>query len=219
MKTTAAITLCALTVSLAACTTTDETPPGSVAGLAEVEESDEEEGIPEVDELDPSSEVSEDGEAMTQEPADGAEATAEPDQGDAELGENGEREASGGPYPTADDMTDAVCEAFFAGAAPLAARADDARLLVAQGAADNISQLEAQQIDVLAQQLNFVGAEGSEEQVVLFEQMNAPFLEVVAAAEEAGDASEITYEDVDTAESEAAQLDFTNECIALSPLG
>ncbi|MGB7425139.1 MAG: hypothetical protein WA903_09585, partial [Ornithinimicrobium sp.] len=112
MKTTAAITLCALAVSLAACTTTDETPPGSVAGLAEVEESDEDEGIPEVDELDPSSEVSEDGEAMTQEPADGAEATAEPDQGDAELGENGEREASGGPYPTADDMTDAVCEAF-----------------------------------------------------------------------------------------------------------
>ncbi|MGB3257413.1 MAG: hypothetical protein WBG89_10505 [Ornithinimicrobium sp.] len=201
MKTTAAITLCALAVSLAACTTTDETPPGSVAGLAEVEESDEDEGIPEVDELDPSSEVSEDGESTTEGPADG------------------EEEATGGPYPTADDMTDAVCEAFFAGAAPLAARADDARLLVAQGAADNISQLEAEQIDVLAQQLDLVGAAGSEEQVVLFEQMNAPFLEVVAAAQEAGDASEITYEDVDTAESEAAQLDFTNECIALSPLG
>ncbi|MGB3829320.1 MAG: hypothetical protein WA962_11145 [Ornithinimicrobium sp.] len=237
MKTTAAIALCALTVSLAACTTTDETPPGSVAGLNAAEEGDEPNGIPEVDELDPSDEVAAEGEesgepgvdaegaTQTAGPGDsapataeGADATAQPDRGEPALGENGESAVAGSAYPNPAEMTDVVCQAFFEGAAPLAARADDARLLVRQGAQTNLSPLDVQEIDVLAQQLDELAAEASDAQAELFQTMNAPFTEVVTAAEGAGE-GEVSYDSIETVDSDGAQQGFTRECLATSGLG
>ncbi len=194
-------------MSLAACTTTDETPPGSVAGLAAAEEGDEEEGIPELDELDPSGELAEegaeDGAEATEEPGDAAEATEQP-------GDSAEATAD----PDTADLTDPVCAAFFEGAAPLAARADDARLVVSQGSETTLNPLEALEVAVLTQQFDLLAAEGSDDQVVLIERMNAPFVEVVAAAEEAADGDEIAYEAVDTDDSDAAQQEFTQACLA-----
>lgn len=200
-KTTAAFALCAVTFALSACTTSDDTPPGSVAGLVEAEEGDEEEGIPEVDELDPSSEV--EAELET----DGAAATGEP----------GEAEAAG--MPDAAAMSDASCQAFFTGAAPLAARAMDARELVAAGAEASLSALDYAEVGVVVGRSDAIGAEASETLAPLVERINAPFIEVVQAAvaggqdEETGD---VTYNAIDTADSEAAQEEFTAECTGAS---
>ena len=211
MKTTAAITLCALTVSLAACTTSDETPPGSVAGLAAAEEGDEDQGIPEVDELDPSGELAEETAEPEEEEAaeneepetDEAEQTAAPGEGEESAEE-----------PDAAGLSDPVCAAFFEGSAPLAARADDARLLVRLGSVTNLTPLSALEIDVLTQQFALLGEDASDEQVQLIERINAPFAEVVAAAEGAGEGGEIAYEAIDTDDSDAAQEEFTQACLA-----
>lgn len=191
MKTPAAITLCALTVSLVACTTSDETPPGSVAGLAAAEEGDEEQGIPEVDELDPSGEL--------------AEETAAPEE---------EEPAENAAEPDTANLSDPVCAAFFEGSAPLAARADDARLLVRLGSVTNLTPLSALEIDVLTQQFALLGPGATDEQVALLERVNAPFQDVVIAADEAADGGEIVYDAIDTDDSEAAQEEFTQACLA-----
>ncbi len=212
-KSTAAFALCAVTFSLAACTTTDDTPPGSVAGLVEAEEGDEENGIPEVDELDPSEEVAEESEgAEGGESAEGGEAEPETDE-TASTGEPGDAEASGMPDPAA--MSDASCQAFFEGAAPLAARATDARELLNAGAESSLSALDYAEIGVAVGRMDAIGAEASETLAPLIERINAPFIELVQAAQDGGsneETGEVTYEAIDASDSEAAQEEFTAEC-------
>ncbi len=212
-KSTAAFALCAVTFSFAACTTTDDTPPGSVAGLVEAEEGDEEQGIPEVDELDPSAEVAseteEPGESakMTEAPGDSAEMTEGPPEGEA---------AGAAGMPDAAAMSDATCQAFFEGAAPLAARAVDARELLTAGAESSLSALDYAEIGVVVGRVDAIGTEASETQTPVLERINAPFIELVQAAQAGGsdaETGEVTYDAIDTADSEAAQEEFTAECV------
>ncbi len=210
-KTTAAFALCAATFSLAACTTSDPTPPGSVAGLIDAEEGDEEEGIPEVDELDPSAEVAseteEPGESaeMTEAPADSAEITEEPAEGEAAAG-----------MPDAASMSDPSCKAFFEGAAPLAARATDAREFLAAGAESSLSALDYAEIGVIVGRVDAIGTEATGAQTPILERINAPFIELVQAAQAGGqneESGEVTFDAIDTTDSEAAQEEFTEACV------
>lgn len=212
-KTTAAFALCAVTFSLAACTTSDATPPGSIAGLSNAEEGDEEEGIPEVDELDPSGELASETEApeesaeMTEAPGDEAEMT--------EGGVEGE-EAGASGMPDAAAMTDPSCQAFFEGAAPLAARAADARELLATGAESSLDALDYAEIGVVVGRVDAIGLAATEAQTPILERINAPFIELVQAAQAGGQDAEtgdVTYEDIDTADSEAAAEEFTAQCL------
>ncbi len=201
-KTTAALALCAATFSLAACTTSDPTPPGSVAGLVDAEEGDEEEGIPEVDELDPSEEVA----SETEEPGESAEITEEPAEGEA---------AGAAGMPDAASMSDPSCKAFFEGGASLAARAADAREFLAAGAESSLSALDYAEIGVVVGRVDAIGTEATEAQTPILERINAPFIELVQAAQAGGqneESGEVTFNAIDTTDSEAAQEEFTEAC-------
>ncbi|MGB7449223.1 MAG: hypothetical protein WA892_08865 [Ornithinimicrobium sp.] len=210
MKTTAALALCAMTLTVAGCTLTDETPPGGSSALAEEEASDEDEGIPAEGE----------GEA----PADEAESTGEA--GGGESGQAGSQDTgqqTGGPeatqsasdLPDPESMDDEVCVAFFEGAAPLAAVVQDGRSLVSQGARTNLSEVEFMQVEVLAERLDELSSEAPEGQGAVVTSINIPFTEVGRAAEEGGtdeETGEVSYEPIEMTESEEAQQEFTSDC-------
>jgi len=210
MKKTAALALCVLTLSVAGCTTTDETPPGEESALAEEESSDEDEGIP----------------AEGEGEGDQAEATGGSEGGGGSQGEKESQDSSSqtsgsggqsgsGDLPDASSMDDEVCVAFFEGMAPVAAQVLDGRELVAQGAEDHLTEVEFMEVDVLAEQLDELGTEGSSEQAALLASINMPFSEVKRAAEEGGtdaESGEVTYEPVEMTDSEEAQKEFTSSC-------
>ncbi|MGB3184741.1 MAG: hypothetical protein WBB15_02630 [Ornithinimicrobium sp.] len=202
MKRTAVIALAAMTLAVGGCTTSDPTPPGSLGALAEAEEGDEPEGIPGEGEG-PDGEGSEDSEE--EDPV---------DEGGAE-GE-GEEPAHSERLPDASEMTDEVCIAFFNGAAPLAGLTQDALALVERGSNSGLTQLEYQEIDVLAQRLDELGALGDDEQAEAIEIINAPFTAVQRAGSGNGgqgsNSDEVTYDAIDTEESEQAQESFTEAC-------
>ncbi len=221
-KTTAAFALCAVTSSLAACSTTDATPPGSVAALIDAEESDEEQGIEVLDSSDEGVATSEGAEG---ESAEATAAEGESDDGGAELEPDAAASTTGGPtdqaagaagMPDPADMSDASCTAFFEGVAPLAARATDARELLAVGAESSLSALDYAEIGVIVGRVDAIGAEASERQTAVLERINAPFIELVQAAQAGGadaETGEVTYDPIDAADSEAAQEEFTSECV------
>jgi hypothetical protein len=213
MKSTAALALCVLTLSIAGCTTSDDTPPGGSSSLAEEEGSDEEEGIPA------------EGEEETESPGDGAQSTGEGHGGGDSASQTGTQDASeqtSGPgqgeasdLPDPESMDDEVCVAFFEGSAPLAAQVLDARQLVTRGADEGLSEIEFKQVDVLAEVLDDLGSDASQEQAALITSINIPFTEVQLAADEGGqdaETGEVSYESVEMTESEEAQQEFTTSC-------
>jgi len=210
MKTTAALALCALTLTVAGCTTTDETPPGGDSALAEEEASNEDEGIPAEGEGEGSSgeEEGSSDEAETTGEAGGGE-----DTGEKTGAPGGQSGASDLPDP--ESMDDEICVAFFEGAAPLAAAVQDGRRLVARGQRTALSEVEFMQVDVLAERLDELSNEAPNAQGALLTSIAIPFTEVGRAAEEGGtdaETGEVSYDSIEMGESEEAQKEFTSEC-------
>lgn len=242
MKTTVVITLAAATLAVAGCTTSDPTPPGSLGALAEAEESDEEEGIPNEAEREAEGAAGEGGgtEGAETEGNEGAEAeggeseaeqteapTGGSEEGDAAQGQGtsegdavGEnvRPPTGADLPDPSEMTDETCIAFFDGAAPLAGRAQDARFLVSRGAVNNLTSVEFAEIDALAQRLDELGSTGTEEQTALIELINAPFTGVQRVVSDEGgqdaESGEVSYDSIATGEAEQAQEELTQGCLS-----
>lgn len=228
MKSTAVITLAAVTLAVAGCTTSDPTPPGSLGALSEAEENDEAQGIPNEEEHEGEGAAEgegAEGESETEGEAEGeagesAEGETEGEGGQTE-GEAGEESVQPPPGPELPDpaqLSNETCIAFFDGAAPLAGRAHDARFLVSRGADNNLSALEFQEVDVVAQRLDELSALGSDEQAELIEAINAPFTGVQRAADEEdgqdAESGEVSYESIDIEEAEQAQDEFTQACLA-----
>jgi len=210
MKTTAALALCVLTLSVAGCTTSDDTPPGGVSALAEEEGSDEDEGIPaEGEEESQGDEAQATGEGG----GDSESQTAAEDQGEQTSGPG----AGGGStdLPDAESMDDEVCVAFFEGRAPLAAQVLDGREMVTRGQDSELSEVEFMQVEVLSERLDEIGSDASQDQAALVTSIIIPFTQVTRAAEEGGTDEEtgaVTYDTVETTESEEAQQEFTSSC-------
>lgn len=214
MKSTAVIALAAMTLAVAGCTTSDPTPPGSLGALSEEEESDEDHGATGEEE----GEEEGDAEGAAGEPAEGeGEDAASESQTEPEGEGEGEGSSAGG-LPDPAELSDEVCVLFFDGAAPLAGRAMDSRQLVTRGSTDNLTELEYQEIDILAQRLTELGALGNEEQTDLIEKINAPFtdLQSVVADDSGQDAEsgEVSYDSIDTDEAEQSQDTFTQACMS-----
>lgn len=218
MKPTVVITLAAVTLAVTGCTTSDPTPPGSLGAIAEAEENDEEQGIPNEEELaEEEGEPAEGGDEAEQTQA--PEGDEEPTEGEEGAeGENGGENAegpSGEDLPDPAEMTDETCLAFFEGAAPLAGRAQDSLFLISEGSDNMLTEVEFSEIDVLAQRMEELGGLGTEEQSALIESINAPFLEVQSAAgEDGGQDGAVSYEPIDTEEAEQAQEQFTSACLS-----
>ena len=216
-KTTAACAVCAVTFSLTACSTTDATPPGSVTALIEAEESDEEQGI---GQLDPSDEGAATADGAEGESAEATAAEGEPDAAASTTGGPTDQADVAAGMPDPADMSDASCSAFFEGAAPLAARVIDARELLVTGAESSLIPLDYAEIGVVVGRVDALQTEASELQTALLERINAPFVELVQVLQADGadaETGEVTYDAIDTADSEAAQEEFTAECVGAEP--
>ncbi len=212
MKTTAVIALAVMTLAVAGCTTSDPTPPGSLGASSEEGEGGEAEGAPNEEEQ----AEGHGGEGAAGEASEGEDAAS---QTETEP-EGGGEAASSGELPDPAQMSDEVCIAYFEGAAPLAGRAQDTLLLVERGSESTLTALEYQEVDVLAQRLEELAATGEDEQAALIESINAPFTQVQGAASgdggEQGDSGEVSYDSIETEESEQAQAEFSETCSSAS---
>ncbi|MGB5952963.1 MAG: hypothetical protein WBG57_10700 [Ornithinimicrobium sp.] len=241
MKRTAVIALAAVTLTVAGCTTSDPTPPGSLGaveeegeghggGEGEGGEGHSEEGASEGEGSEGEGSEGEGSESEAEGGENEAEQTGSPEgEGESAEGEESSEGEAGGEntqapsgedLPDVSEMSDDTCVAFFDGAAPVAGQAQDARFLVSRGAVNNLTSLEFSEIDVLAQRIEELASTGNEEQAELIEAINAPFTDLQQAVsdEDAQDSEsgEVSYDSIDVDEAEQAQEDFTQSCLSES---
>ncbi len=205
MNKTIVIALLGLTLSAAACTTEDPTPPGE---LVDAGASTDRVGYdPEAD--------TEGGESAPEDtaedsaPADDAQESAPPD--DAQESAPGDQAEESAPVEAG---ANAVCTGLFEGAAPLADRAEAGRSLISAGGVLDTAQYD--EIAALQVLLGGLATEGSSEQARAMEQLNEPFLQVTDSVTSGGAqdpaTGEVTLEQIDVSGSAAAQDQLDASC-------